>query len=132
MDYAGGQLLVDPKKLALDGLGAGAEILGFGAGFYLERKFVNFTTDVDLKTKIARFLSGGLIYIFLFNSLQGVLKLFLSAEAARIISSFMCVFFIIFLYPLIFSAVEKRHAAQENPENKDGILLRVKEGRNLG
>lgn len=113
MDYVDGVLLVDPQKLALDGLGAGGELLGFGTGFYFEQKYVHFTTDnISTETRITRFMVGGLIYIFFFNALGSIMALILPAFAARLVERFIGYFFIIFFYPFCFTKYEARKQAQ--------------------
>ncbi|MCI2049763.1 MAG: phosphatase PAP2 family protein [Lachnospiraceae bacterium] len=110
MDYADGVLLVDPKKLALDGFNAGGRVLGFGIGLFLEHRYVNFTTETGTAERLGRFLCGGIVYAFIYNCLNGLLSLALPKSAAVSITEAFGLFFITFLFPLLFSLYETRHA----------------------
>ena len=61
---AAGQLLTDPKTMiTFSGVGAAS---GFALGMFLERRFVDFTTDVPARAKLYRLLIGVLIYLPLY------------------------------------------------------------------
>jgi len=113
LDYADGVLLVDPKKMALDGMSTAGKTFGFGIGLYLEHKYVHFRTEIAAEARLARFLCGAPFYAFLFYALNGVLAYALPQGAVRVIAEFIGHFYILFLYPLIFTAYEKRHAAAD-------------------
>jgi len=113
MDYVNGELLVDPKKLALDGLGVGGNLLGFGVGFYLEQKYVNFSTDgISMEARIVRFLTGALIVLVFFYLSSPLLKLCMPAGAAKLIGGFLNYLYILFLHPYWFQKHEKKGSAE--------------------
>lgn len=59
-----GHLLTDPKTMiTFSGVGAA---MGFALGMFLERRFINFTTDVTVKTKVFRLIIGVLVYLPLY------------------------------------------------------------------
>lgn len=65
MDYVNGKLLVDPKKMTVDSFKDPGTFFGFIAGWFLERRFVKFSTDGTPMEKVLRSLVGGLLYIFI-------------------------------------------------------------------
>ena len=59
-----GQLITDPKTMiTFSGVGAAS---GFALGMFLERRFVDFNTNVPAKVKMFRLLIGVLIYLPLY------------------------------------------------------------------
>ena len=59
-----GQLLTDPKTMiTFSGVGAAS---GFALGMFLERRFVDFTTNVPARVKLYRLFIGVLIYLPLY------------------------------------------------------------------
>lgn len=110
MDYVDGTLLVDPAKMRLDGYGNSGSLLGFALGWFLERRYVRFSTDVDATRKLARFLPGGLVFLLLFQSLGSVLVRLLPAAIARVTLGVALMLFLTWLYPAIFTALERKTA----------------------
>ena len=107
MDYVNGELLVDPKKMTVDGFKDPG--LGFGliVGWFLERRFVNFSTEGTVEQKLLRSMVGALAYTFILTAIVnplgksigiGVVHFALQASESIL---FMTV------YPIIFTAVEK-------------------------
>lgn len=108
MDYVNGKLLVDPKKMTVDGFKDPG--LGFGliVGWFLERRFVNFSTEATNEQKFLRCAVGALAYVFILTAVVnplgksigiGVVHFLLQASESIL---FMTV------YPIIFTAVEKK------------------------
>ena len=56
MDYVDGQLLVDPAKMKLDAYSNAGLLGGVLLGWFLEHRYVRFSTDVSLKRKVVRFI----------------------------------------------------------------------------
>ncbi len=107
MDYVNGELLVDPKKMALDSWAAGGEILGFGIAWYAERRWVKFTVDGSSAERLQRFIIGALVFSALFYLLSPVLALFLPKSAAYFIAKMTMSLFIVLLYPMWFTRMKK-------------------------
>ncbi len=70
-DYADGVLLVDPKKMTIDGFKDPGRFWGIFLGWFLERRFVRFSTDVSAPKKAARALVGGLLTVFWWTAVAG-------------------------------------------------------------
>ncbi len=108
MDYVNGELLVDPKKMTVDGFKDPG--LGFGliVGWFLERRFVNFSIECTSEQKLLRAMVGALAYTFILTAIVnplgksigiGIVHFALQAGESIL---FMTV------YPMIFTAVEKK------------------------
>lgn len=108
LDYVDGKLLVDPAVMAVDSWKAGGMILGFGIGWFAERRWVKFTTDVPTTEKICRLVVGSLLLVFLYYSLSPFLMLFLPKTIVHLLSQSIIALYIMFLYPLCFSRVNRR------------------------
>lgn len=64
MDYVDGKLLVDPKKMSVDGFKDPGLAYGIILGWFLERRFVKFDTAGTTEQKLSRAMVGGLIAVF--------------------------------------------------------------------
>ena len=54
MDYVDGVLLVDPKKMTVDGFKDPGRFYGIILGWFIERRFVKFKTDGTIAQKVTR------------------------------------------------------------------------------
>lgn len=114
LDYSDdGTLLVDPFKMLTDCYTATGMIIGGVLGWWLERHFVRFETDgIGKKRKFFRSLFGVICFVVLFLVLSPLLK-FLGTHWQHFAKYFILAFFSIFVYPLIFSAIENRFDARK-------------------
>ncbi len=107
MDYLpDGSLLVSPKEMITDCYSAAGCVFGFFLGWILERRFLNFTTDVSGKSKAFRGVIGSILllaYVFLAENPLISLDVYWGNFAFL----FLAFVFILFLYPLVFTFVEK-------------------------
>ena len=106
-DYdAAGQLIVDGSKMARDTLKAVGYTLGFSVGWILERRFVKFETCIDFKTGLVR-LVGGFLGFYLVNLvLSPCITNILPAQAATTVNCALIMFYIVFVWPLLYSKIE--------------------------
>ena len=108
MDYtAAGTLLVDPVKMQPDAFAGVGRMWGFWLGFSLHRHFLPEEVEGSLPVRAVRAVVGvaGLLGI---NLLNHPLKAAVGALAGPLVWNFLLFFYILFLYPLIFNAVERR------------------------
>ena len=108
---AEGNVLVDGAKMAKDtfkGCGWAAGIL---IGWLLERRYVNFTTDVDGVTRITRAIVGLFFYYVLVHVALTPLTCLLPAPLDTIASSFLSMFYIVWFFPWVTSKFERSSAA---------------------
>ena len=113
-DYdAAGKLIVDGAKMANDtfkGVGWSAAFL---IGWILERRFVGFATDIPLTRKLTR-AAGGLLGYYAFSLiLVPLVKSWVPGPAGTIVSCFIQMFFVSFLFPWCFHRLEKAGAQPE-------------------
>ena len=113
-DYdAEGKLIVDGAKMANDtfkGVGWSAAFL---IGWILERRFVGFATDIPLTRKLTR-AAGGLLGYYAFSLiLVPLVKSWIPGPAGTIVSCFIQMFFVSFLFPWCFHRLEKAGAQPE-------------------
>ena len=110
MDYVDGVLKVDPEKMKINCFKTAGMMLACTLGFYLENRYVKFTTDVDMETRIARFIAGGFVFIIVDYLLPGLLSLIFMPILAKTLSEFFIFFLMTFLCPWGFMKYEKSHA----------------------
>ena len=105
-----GKLLVDGAKMANDTFKSVGWCAAFLVGWVLERRFVRFSTDVPVITKMQRLVTGLLSYYAVSLILVPLLKSWIPGAAGTIISCFMQMFFISFLFPWCMCRSEKSAA----------------------
>ncbi len=110
MDYVDGKLLVDPSKMAVDAWKDGGEFLGVLFGWCLEKQFVNFKIPTCWFCKIARFIPGAIILQFGAKPLREFCVRLTEPHIGAFSAYFLLFVFLVFFYPLIFTAIEKRFA----------------------
>lgn len=109
-----GALIVDGMKMANDTLKAVGYTTGFSIGWILERRYVKFTTDAGLKIFLAR-LAGGFLGFYIVNLiLSACVSALLPKPAATTVNCALLMFYIVFLWPLIFSAMEEKAKISES------------------
>ena len=113
---AEGKLIVDGAKMAKDtfkGVGWSAGVL---TGWFLERRFVKFSTDVPLGRKLARTAAGLVGHFAVYLILGDLIKGWFPGTAGVILANYLELFFIVFLFPWFFSLAEKKEqTAQRRP-----------------
>ena len=111
VDYdAAGNLLVDGAKMAVDtykGVGWG---IGFLAGWVLEKRFIKFSTDVPMMTRLTRLATGLLSYYAVSLILNFLLKSWIPGVAGTIITCFIQMFYITFIFPWFIKHFERAGA----------------------
>lgn len=107
-DYnAEGKILVDGAKMANDTFKGVGWCIAFLVGWILERRFVGFSTDVSSQKKLMRLGSGLLGYYAVSLILVPLVKNWIGGPAGTLISCFLQIFYIAFLFPWIFKHFEK-------------------------
>jgi membrane-associated phospholipid phosphatase len=86
-------------------------VVGFSAGLVLEKRYVNFQTDVSRNTKIIRAILGVLISFIIYFALSAVFSLLpsisLLSYSARFLRYLLVGLFGAFIVPLLFTYFEK-------------------------
>ncbi len=103
---AEGRLLVDGAKMANDTFKGVGWSTAFLAGWFLERRFVRFSTDVSAMTRIIRLVIGLLGYYIVSLILVTLLKKWIPGPTGTIVSCFTQMFYISFLFPWCMKFLE--------------------------
>ena len=107
-DYdAEGKLLVDGAKMASDTFKGVGWCAAFFIGWVLERRFVQFNTEAPLVQRLARMVIGLLIYYAVTLILGAIIKNVVPGAAGTIVSCFLQMFYVVFLFPLAMMRFEK-------------------------
>ena len=110
---AAGKLLVDGQKMANDTFKAVGWSIGFLAGWVLERRFVGFSTDVPMVTRVTRFVTGLIGFYAVSLILTSLIKSWIPGAAGTILSCFLQMFYVSFLFPWCI-----KHLKVMNASNK--------------
>lgn len=107
MDYIDGVLLVDPKKMTVDGFKDPGMFFGIILGWFIEKRFINFSTEGTVYQKVMRSLVGALLVVLYYTVIIKVLGSAIGIGVVHFIFQvslpvlFMCV------YPMFFSRFKK-------------------------
>ena len=113
-DYdAAGKLIVDGAKMANDMYKGVGWCIGFLAGWVLEKRYIGFSTDVPVMTRITRLTTGLPGYYVVSLILMPVIKELLPGAGGTILTSFLQMFYVTFLFPWCVKHLE-RPAAQDS------------------
>lgn len=96
---AAGKLLVDGTKMAGDTFKGVGWAIGYLAGWVLERRFVGFSTDVPVVTRVTRFVTGLLGFYAVSLILLPLIKRWIPGVTGTILSCFLQMFYVSFLFP---------------------------------
>lgn len=97
----------DPE-MAADALKAAGAGLGFAAGYFLERKYIDFSLPESRKEKALRFTAGLISVIIMMVFFELTIKKFLIGD---IISYFLLILWIVAGYPALFKHYSEKRAA---------------------
>ena len=107
-DYdAAGKLLVDGAKMAKDTFKGVGWCMGFFVGWVLERRYVGFSTDVPIITRMTRLVVGLFSYYAVTLILKSILNNCLPGVAATILITFIQTFFVTYVFPWCIKRWEK-------------------------
>ncbi len=107
-DYdATGKLLVDGTKMANDTFKGVGWCMAFLVGWILERRFVNFTTDVPWLQKLTRLAGGLLGYYAVSLILVPLIKGWIPGFVGTLTSCFFQMFYVSFLFPCCMRSRKK-------------------------
>ncbi len=114
MDYnEAGELLVDGAKMANDTYKGVGWCVGFLLGWILEKRFVGFSTDVPMITRITRLATGLLSYYAVSLILNPLLKSLIPGVGGTVTTCFIQMFYVTFVFPLCIKHFERKPALSE-------------------
>lgn len=121
-DYdAEGNLIVDGAKMANDAFKGVGWCAAFLVGWILERRFVGFSTDVPMIRRVTRLATGLLGYYAVSLILVPLLKGWIPGPAGTVVSCFIQMFFISFIFPWCLKKFEK---AGEGKNRESSEIIR--------
>ena len=105
---AQGKVLVDGAKMALDSFKGVGYCTGFLFGWILERRFVRFSTDdIPMIQRVTRAVVGLMGFYVVNLILAPQIKGLIGGPAGNLLSCFLPLFYVTFLFPLCLKALEK-------------------------
>ena len=111
MDYdAEGKIIVDGAKMANDTFKGVGYCIAFLLGWILERRFVGFSTEIPLEQKLTRAVIGLLGYYIVSLIIEALIKTWIPGPFGTVLSSFIRMFYVAFLFPLGAKMTERQMA----------------------
>jgi undecaprenyl-diphosphatase len=107
---ADGKLLVDGAKMANDTYKGVGWAIGFLIGWILERRYIRFSTDVHMTTRITRLSAGLLGYYAVSLILIPLLKDWIPGPGGTITTCFIQMFYVSFIFPWCMTRLERSRA----------------------
>ena len=109
IDYnEAGELIVDGAEMANDTFKGIGWCSAFLIGWFLEKRYVGFTTKLSMEQRISRMVCGLLGYYAGSLILVPLIKAMITGPVGTVISCFLQVFYISFLFPLMMKRLESR------------------------
>lgn len=110
MDYdAAGELIVDPAAMRVDSFAAAGAWVGFLLGWMIQRRYIDFTTEVGGAVRIFRFVTGAAVLVIIKAGGGSLLQ---SAGVGKIWAEFLQMLVLLLycmaVHPLLFTAAEKK------------------------
>lgn len=102
-----GKLLVDGAKMANDTYKGVGWCIGFLTGWVLERRYIGFSTDVPMMTRVTRLTLGLLGYYAVSLILLPLIKRWIPGAGGTILSCYVQMFYVVFLFPLCMKRLER-------------------------
>lgn len=107
MDEAG-QILVDPKVMQNDAMFDFAFAIGFVHAWFLERRFINFSTDnLNAKKRLLRLAVVLFFALTITFAVYPAAKHFFDKRLAKFIKGYLFSFAAVYLTPLVFTKIER-------------------------
>ena len=107
LDYVNGKLLVDPRKMMIDGYKDAGRLLGVAFGWFLERRFVRFSLDVPVARRVARAGFGVLLLLLYEGCAMPALTASLASSWGYFVATFFELILLMVIYPLFFAREKK-------------------------
>ena len=101
-----GRLIVDPKKMTVDGFKDPGVFFGILSGWFIERRFIKFDIKGTNAQKVARAVIGGALYIIWETVLVGPLGKFVDNGIMYFFLKMSTPLIFMTLYPFIFKKIE--------------------------
>ena len=103
-----GQLIVDPKKMTVDGFKDPGVFFGIMTGWFIERRFIKFDNSGTTAQKVARAVIGGFLYVAWETLLVGPLGKIAGVGVVHFFLKMSTPLLFMTLYPYIFKKIESK------------------------
>lgn len=104
---ATGKVLVEGAKMANDTFKGVGWCIAFLTGWILERRFVQFSTDISMMRRITRLTVGLLSYYVVSLIFVPALKNWIPGVPGTFVSCYLQMFYVSFIFPWILKCFEK-------------------------
>ena len=104
---AAGKVLVEGAKMANDTFKGVGWSVAFLTGWILERRFVQFSTDISMMNRITRLTFGLLSYYVVSLIFVPVIKDWISGVPGTFVTCYLQMLYVSFIFPWILKHVEK-------------------------
>ena len=104
---AAGKVLVDGAKMANDTFKGVGWCAAFLTGWILERRFVQFSTDISMMKRMSRLTIGLFSYYAVSLIFVPVIKGWISGPAGTFVSCYLQMFYVSFIFPWLLKHFEK-------------------------
>ena len=109
VDYdENGKIIVEGAKMANDTFKAVGWVSAFLIGWILEKRYVGFSTDVSKETRLSRGVFGIMGFYAVSFILNTLLKKWIPTPASTVLTCFLQMFYITFLFPWIMKKAESK------------------------
>lgn len=105
-DYIDGKLIVDPAKMVKDGYKDAGRFFGLTLGWFVERRFVKFSTNVSMDKKAMRCLVGTMVLIVFEKTLIPAFAGLMGARWGYFVMMSLELFVLTAVYPWCFKKIE--------------------------
>ena len=99
VDYVDGRLLVDPLRMQLSSFKQLGELAGLFLGWFIERRWIRFSTVCSVPEKLVRFLLCAVGLIWVNRHVPPLLNAVLGVRGAVIMNRFVFIFYIVCVAP---------------------------------
>ena len=113
MDYVDGVLLVDPKKMTVDGFKDPGTGFGLILGWFIERRWIRFRTDGSTYRKVLRCVVGAFAFVLIQTVIINPLGKAVGVGIVHFLLQAVQPLFFMTVYPIIFTKIEKKCASRE-------------------
>ena len=113
MDYVDGKLLVDPKKMTVDGFKDPGTCFGMILGWFIERRYIGFSTEGTTYQKVLRCLVGAFAYVFTLTVIINPLGKAIGIGLVHFALQAVQPLFFMTVYPILFTRIGKRRSLKE-------------------
>ena len=104
---AAGKVLVDGAKMANDTFKGVGWCTAFLTGWILERRFVQFSTDISMMKRMSRLTIGLFSYYVVSLIFVPAVKDWISGPAGTFVSCYLQMFYVSFIFPWLLKHFEK-------------------------